>query len=61
VVDHAALAHDAVVDCLEAVPVGIEEERAVVVLPVLRSRPGRAVVSKAGFGSHSPELVDVRA
>ncbi|HEY8627273.1 MAG TPA: hypothetical protein VIL56_03095 [Gaiellaceae bacterium] len=30
---------------LDARPVGIEQERAVVVLAVLRARPGRAVVA----------------
>ena len=48
-----------VVDGFRAVPVGIEEERAVVVVPVLRTRAGGAVVAVAGRRPDPPELVDV--
>jgi hypothetical protein len=57
VVDLAARSHVAVVHGLGAVPVGVEEEPAVVVLRVLRARPGRAVVAVAGLGAGAPELV----
>jgi hypothetical protein len=46
---------------LGAVAVGVEQERAVVVVPVLGTGPGRAVVAVAGGGPDAPELVDVLA
>ena len=54
-------AHVAVVDRLGAVAVGVEQERAVVVVAVLRPRPGRAVVAVAGLGAGAPERVDLLA
>src|SRR5215210_2030619 len=60
VVDPTA-AHRAVMDGLDAVSVGVEQERAVVVAPILRSRAGPAVVLAAGVGARKPERVDVLA
>ncbi len=59
-IDHAASAHRPVVDRLGAVAVRVEQKRAVVVLRVLRPRPGWAVVPIAGRGAGPPEVVDVR-
>jgi hypothetical protein len=60
-VDPAVLAQATVMNRLGAVPVGIEEERAVVVLPILRARARRARIALVGLDSGAPELVDVRA
>jgi hypothetical protein len=57
VVDPAALSHRAVVHGFGAVPVRVEEERAVVVVAVLRAQAGRAIVAVAGVGAGAPELV----
>src|SRR5207249_11189937 len=51
----------AVVDRLGAVAVRVEEERAVVVVAVLRARTGWAVVPVARLRPDAPELVDLRA
>src|SRR5205085_795188 len=60
-VDVAAVrAHVVVVNGLGAVPVGVEQESAVVALAVLRTRTGSSVVAVAGVRSDAPELVDVR-
>src|SRR4051794_33156670 len=50
-----------VVHGLRAVPVGVEQEAAVVVVSVLRSRARLTVASVAGADTDSPELVDVPA
>src|SRR5262245_2798617 len=47
----------AVVDSLRTVAVRVEQERAVVVLPVMRPRAGHAVVSMPGVCTDAPELV----
>jgi hypothetical protein len=60
-VDPAVLAQATVMNRLGAVPVGIEEGRAVVVLPILRARARRAGIALVGLDSGAPELVDVRA
>ena len=59
VVDRATLPQRPVVHGLGAVAVRVEQEGAVVVLPVLRTRAGRAVFAVSGLGPHAPELVDV--
>jgi hypothetical protein len=46
------------VDGLDAVPVEVEQERAVVVLPVLRARPGLPVALVPRDSPRAPELVD---
>ena len=56
-VDVAGLAHDPVVDGLRAVAVGVEQERAVVVVAVLRPRARLAVAREAGPGARPPKLV----
>jgi hypothetical protein len=42
-----------------AVAVGVEQKAAVVVVAVLRARPGRAVVAVTGVDSGPPEVVDL--
>ena len=59
VIDDRSLAQRAVVHGFGAVAVRVEEERAVVVVAVLRTQPGRAVVWVARGGTRLPELVDV--
>jgi hypothetical protein len=62
VVDHVlALTHTAVVHGLGAVAVRIEDERAVVVVMVLRSETRLAVASVAGARRRLPERVDLVA
>src|SRR5215213_4007619 len=61
VVDLAGRALDAVKDGLDVVAVGIEDERAVVALVVVRADPGRAVVGAARVDRGAPESIDVRA
>jgi hypothetical protein len=61
VVDQASGSKRVVVDGLDAVPVGIAQEAAVVVVAVVRARTGRAVVDVAGLSSDAPELVDMLA
>ena len=60
-VDGAAAADAAVVDGLGAVAVGVEQEAAVVVGPVLRPGAGRTVIRMAGVDSGVPERVDLLA
>ena len=60
-IDDRSLAQRAVVHGFGAVAVRVEEERAVVVVAVLRTQPGRAVVWIARGGTRLPELVDVSA
>src|SRR5436309_2784691 len=50
-----------VADGLDVVAVRVEDVRAVVVLPVLRSRPRRPVVAVAGLGQGMPEGIDTVA
>src|SRR5919205_4473287 len=59
--DARPLRDEAVVDGLHAVAVRVEDEGAVVVLPVLRARPRRAVVAIPRAGERVPEPVDVLA
>jgi len=54
-----ALARLRVVDGLDAVAVGIEDECAVVARRVLRARAGRAVVAVAGARQRAPPCVDL--
>jgi hypothetical protein len=61
VVDHAAAGDEIVVDRLGAVAVGVEQEAAVVVRPVLRTQPGLAVVAVARVDAGLAERVDVLA
>jgi hypothetical protein len=61
VVDVDGRAQPAVAHRLDAVAVGIEQERAVVVVAVLGARSRRTVVLKARFGPGAPELVDLLA
>src|SRR5690242_10074477 len=56
-VDQMAVGYAAVGDRFGAVAVGVEQERAVVVLAVLRPRTGCAVVSIPGLCPDAPELV----
>jgi len=58
-VDVAAVSQRAVMDGLDAVPVGIEQEGAVVVVAVLRPRAGLAVALVPGGRPSQPERVDV--
>src|SRR5439155_14790724 len=46
---------------LDAVTVGVEDERAVIIGPVQGPRPGRAVVAVTRGCQHTPELVDMLA
>jgi len=57
VVDHAT-GDPVVMDGLHTVAVRIEQEAAVVILPVLRSRPGCAVVLIPRLCAGTPERVD---
>jgi hypothetical protein len=61
VVDRAAGAQRAVVDGLDARAVRVEQEGAVVVVAVLRPRPGLAVRAAPGGDAGLPERVDLRA
>ena len=60
VVDDAALSQRPVVNGLGAVAVGVEEKRAVVVVPVLGPRARRAVVAISRLRPGAPESVDLR-
>jgi len=57
VVDVAGRPHRAVVHGFGAVSVGVEQEPAVVLVPVLSPRAGGAVVPIAGRGPDAPELI----
>src|SRR3954453_17905836 len=60
-VDRPALAELSVVPGPGAVPIGIEQEGAVVVLAVLRPHPGLAVASVPVLRPRPPERVDERS
>ena len=59
VVDDASAAHRAVMDGLGAVAVGIEQERSVVVVAVLRPAPRCPIAGESGRGTGLPEQVDL--
>src|SRR5204862_5448825 len=58
-VGHGVLA--VVVDRLDAVAAGVEQERAVIRRAALRARPRRAVVAVPRVDARLPERVDLRA
>jgi hypothetical protein len=61
VVDHARVAAGRIVDGLDAVAGGVEDESPVVARPVPGARAGRAVARVAGSGQGIPPAVDALA